>query len=758
MRTRQATLLLAWLGLGALAATAQTTGTATSLGGSYAKRAPWLRASQPTGVRAVHASGQTFVTWQEKSHLVGESYRVHRAPFPFTDVRQPGVVDLGYRLFEQSGELYSDRVVDPEACEHGVIECGRPNKPIECFRPRLVERHWIPDGADGAREVARGEGLFVWTLDCPDFNANECQATSGTYWYAVTTVDEFGIENPRVSALNRSSVSEGIAEPLPVEIPRAFLDCSDPNYCPKENLSDDNPLPTGVHAFLQYMDLRRFNPTFAAPNVTNCWWGEDPGRVHVQNALQYAFLYTVAEPDPLIVGCSGPYPVVLELHSHGGVAKDQLYGNAGVNAYSDGCALKIQPYDIGDTWWYGFSSTFDYRTPQDVCPTDLCGEIGDDYPPLPPFERVVTSGPIVNYTEARVLRMIYDLMRAPLAGYPVDPNRVYVEGHSMGGSGALSMALRYPNVFAAAAVGKPMTDYDAYLTGVAPDPDNDFRFEFAQRWGAWPQLAATSSLSLLEMQTIGPAGWADHLKAWDGIAAYDWMDHVRQMKSPSRQVLDTVPFGIKAGFADQTLPYPSQAQPFYQPTGFGNLGRTWGGEIDCSGHGGKPHAGMPPALTSSATNPTPATFSDHGIVRNESLPGFKDLTGGHYPQPQSTCCQAPCNPSGPRQFYFDLIWSSSWYAWDTDYGLPRDEPARWEVSLKWTGSFSPPPTVTIVPRRLQQFVVNPDFSYRWSNVELGTGAMIQPLSAPFQPLPNGLIEIQGVELTPNGNRIILVRN
>jgi hypothetical protein len=327
----------------------------------------------------------------------------------------------------------------------------------------------------------------------------------------------------------------------------------------------------------------------------------------------------------------------------------------------------------------------------------------------------------------------------------------------MGGSGALSLALRYPNVFAAAAVGKPMTDFGDYLTGVAPEPSSDFRFELARRWGAWPALAATSGLPLLEMASTAPAGWAAPLAPWDGTQVYAWMDHVAQMKDFQRRRLDSAPFGIKSGWADDVLPYPTQGHPFFQATGFGNLGRTWGGVIDCGGHGGQAHAGMPPSLTIKTGNPSPASFADHSVVRDETVPGFSELTGGNYPAPPTTCCDAPCSQTGARRYYHDLIWSSSWFAWDTDYGPPRDEPGRWEVSVKWLGSFSPPPKVTIVPRRVQQFQVDPDASYRWTNVELGTGVVVQPPSAPFQPLPSGELPVQGVQLSPQGNRIIIVR-
>ena len=45
--------------------------------------------------------------------------------------------------------------------------------------------------------------------------------------------------------------------------------------------------------------------------------------------------------------------------------------------------------------------------------------------------------------------------------YHVDENRIHGHGSSMGGSGMLSLGMRYPNVFAAVYAGVPMTDYAA---------------------------------------------------------------------------------------------------------------------------------------------------------------------------------------------------------------------------------------------------------------------------------------------------------
>jgi pimeloyl-ACP methyl ester carboxylesterase len=416
--------------------------------------------------------------------------------------------------------------------------------------------------------------------------------------------------------------------------------------------------------------------------------------------------------------------------------------------------VKIVPHDPGDTWWFGFSEDFDYRKPTATCPVVVCAEAGGTYPPQPPYLDIPASGDIVNYTEARVLRMVFDLLRNPPFQRTLDFDRVYVEGSSMGGSGALQFALRYPNVFAAAAAGKSMTDYGDYMIMPPPPaPESDLRHELPRRWGAYPDLAGSSGLPLLGVRTTGPGKWAEHLAPFDGTVVWDWMDHIYQITSGTGHALDNAPFGVNAGFQDDIIPYPHQGEPFF--SAFGNLGRSWGGKIGCGGHGGPSHAGMPPSLTASATNPVPGPFSDYNVRRVETIPGFVALTAAHYPTPPTTCCNS-CQPTpGPYYYFHDLIWSSSWYGWDQP---PVDTPEQWEMSIKWTGSFAPPPTVDIVPRRLTFFDVEPGALYSWMNVEIGTGTVVQPASAPITPGAfTGLLRLVGIQLTPPGNRIILVK-
>src|SRR5258708_36630839 len=61
---------------------------------------------------------------------------------------------------------------------------------------------------------------------------------------------------------------------------------------------------------------------------------------------------------------------------------------------------------------------------------------------------------VVNYTERRLLAYLEHFESL----YPIDRNRVYVMGGSMGGTGTTSLALRYPNIFAAGDAKKAATN------------------------------------------------------------------------------------------------------------------------------------------------------------------------------------------------------------------------------------------------------------------------------------------------------------
>src|SRR5262245_48036226 len=67
-----------------------------------------------TGIKLVHKSGQTFITWNEAANS-DTIYHVYRSWHTITDVHATGVVLIG-TVGQDSGEFYADRVQDGSSC------------------------------------------------------------------------------------------------------------------------------------------------------------------------------------------------------------------------------------------------------------------------------------------------------------------------------------------------------------------------------------------------------------------------------------------------------------------------------------------------------------------------------------------------------------------------------------------------------------------------------------------------------------------
>jgi pimeloyl-ACP methyl ester carboxylesterase len=104
--------------------------------------------------------------------------------------------------------------------------------------------------------------------------------------------------------------------------------------------------------------------------------------------------------------------------------------------------------------------------------------------------------------------MVYDLMRNPI-GPSVDQQRIYLFGHSMGGTGALAFAERYPNVFAATYSGQPVTLFRA-TTG-----------ENENSPGLTAKPRGSQELNL-PVAITAPNHWAEHLQQYNGVGVFDW--------------------------------------------------------------------------------------------------------------------------------------------------------------------------------------------------------------------------------------------
>jgi hypothetical protein len=523
---------------------------------------------------------------------------------------------------------------------------------------------------DDAAALGEDTGLLVWTLASADFSGG----TTGVAYYAVTLVEQEVEDTNHLAAT--AAVAEGVADPLPVRI-ETFP-------------AQDGPNGEGGagHVMIQYMDLRNWNPTFHAPHERNGWYGLDNLSPAVTGAIQYAYDYVVVEP----FCATASAPLYLSLHGWDG--NTYAPRTADPDAYS-WCAYKVFPVDVSETWFLGFARDCDYRTGA------LPG--GGDA--------------VVNFTEQRILRMVFDTLRHPPGSASVDTNRVYVFGGSMGGSGALALALRYPNVFAAAYASQPMTDY-RHQGDYGGTP---WRNDVEWKWGTVAQN--------LPMVLRAPADWADHLQAFAGTGVWDWQNHQRwATNTPARE---KVPLGIGHGTNDYVIEWPSQGRPVYPALDGGRL--CWGGSVTDGGHSWMGFNGLPQPI---GPSPSLAPFQNFTVVKNEPVAGWSDGSAN-----------APLPPDAPGSYFLDVEWSASWMPWA---GAPVDATNRLELALR---SDAGELTLDVTPRRLDRFPHEPMTRVLWRNIPVGSNVPVQ--AGTLAADAHGLYTVTGFLVTATGNRLVL---
>ncbi|HEY5571853.1 MAG TPA: prolyl oligopeptidase family serine peptidase [Anaerolineales bacterium] len=656
-------------------------------GVSVVKGAPLVQAEQPipdTGMATIylplvstpqpvafHRSGQTFLSWPERPAGHGEVYRIYRSNQPITPDNLPQATFLA-EVGRDSARFYANRYRDLST---GV------------WGPRYTDRLVIE--TDGS-PVQRGWGLLVWTPDSQDFGG----ATGGTGYYAISVTPPGEAESfyPNMVA---GPVSEAVAEPLPVEITSPSISIGE-----------------GGHVYIQYMDLRSWNPTFHAPNATNDYYGLDPADPDLFHSLQYAYDYAIYAPNRDLCGGNIPSQIPVFFHLHGW-RDNAVPPEEGYRSQDRLCAYGIYPIDVTDTWYFGFAQGNDYRLRTEPAAGDV----------------------IVNYTEQRILRMLYDLMRNP-PGPAVDQQRIYVAGQSMGGTGSLAFAERYANVFAAAYASQPMTNFRTAGTA-----KSDWTADASVKWGR-PELNLPIAIS-------APAGWADQLQEYNGVGVWDWQDlgdSAAAANLKSRLWDEMTPLGVVHGSKDDVVLWSTQGQPFY--AAFQNSHRPWGGLITANPHQWEYYRGLPPSLADLGKSQISAyrPFWNLQVIRDETVPGLSNLSGN-----------SPIPPAGAGDVYNQTIkWSSSWDPWDVP---PVDVPNRWQISLCsvaagsldcGTGEWQ---TVDVTPRRVQHFQIIPGKVYTWQNRRatndnlIGTGTVTAD--------GDGLITVTGFRVSPKGNRLVI---
>lgn len=575
--------------------------------------------SLPGAIQAFHRSGQTFLTWAERTDLTGEEYRVYRDTAPLsagnlTPARRIAQLPEGTSIYYTERMRAEDPVYAPET--NGGYASLR-NYIINPLGPQLSDN----------------TGLFVWTT-------GETQSS----YYAVTTV----VGEQEVFLGATGALQETLADPEPV-------------------LVWESPSGYG-RVYTQFMDFAHWNTTFE----------NTPGPT-------YAYNYFVGMPNLEVCNEVIPasYAAIIHIEGYG-----TRYEAAAASHYF--CALEIWCDDGLRTWYYGYSATHDYRQ----------------------TEAPVTTGPIVNFTEQRIQRALYDTLR-DARYHSADAGRVYAYGESMGGSGSLSLGLRYPNVFAAVYCGQPMTNY--YTA------DTWYENDLLPRWGSRE----------LNLPIENRGVYAAHLARYNGTGVWNWMNHHRQLLE--RRGDECALIGLDHGNQDDTIVWETQGRPAYQ---YFHLGRrAFSASIIASGHAWAGFIGAGPDM-----GEINGPFFGMSVIKNETIPGLTYASGSLPPVPDNTAVGG---------YNLNLEWSASWNAWA---GPPVDTPTRWEIAVR---SLEGAQTVDITPRRCQQFVITPGTQYLWTNLALATGDTVA--NGLVTCTTDGIIIVSAVQVTQEGNRLILER-
>ena len=198
----------------------------------------------------------------------------------------------------------------------------------------------------------------------------------------------------------------------------------------------------------------------------------------------------------------------------------------------------------------------------------------------------------------------------------------------MGGSGSLALALRYPNLFAAAHAGEPMTNYAAADgAGGTTSWVNDVEW----KWG--------SRAANLPIRNVGR--YAAHLAAYDGMGVWDWQNHQAQLVS--RRGDDAALISLNHGTRDTVIAWASQGQPVYAAFYAGR--RAFSAAVEDADHTWLGFAGSGPML---AYETTWAPFHGWQARRGETVPGLSYATGS-----------SPVPPAGPASYNLNLEWSAT---------------------------------------------------------------------------------------------------
>jgi pimeloyl-ACP methyl ester carboxylesterase len=346
-------------------------------------------------------------------------------------------------------------------------------------------------------------------------------------------------------------------------------------------------------------------------------------------------------------GSDAKLPLVLSLHGFGDTW-EAIVGNA--DWFPD--AFVLIPNDPLGSWFYGYSDQLPGGDPN--------------------------RGTVVNYTERRLLAYLEHFQ----AKYPIDPNRIFVVGGSMGGTGATMLALRYPRIFAGADARK----------GATNRVHCKWRSQCETLWGSV----------------------ASKVKNDAGVNVWDWQNMAWYA---AHHHADATWLRTYHGREDVSIPYRQVAgPPGVQPMSFYAALEKFGIGHQCiwdgSSHSRKPE----PAFTADDWW-DPLTDATCFLRLDRSFPAFSGFSRDDDPGTGAGDAVGTDNDLGDNTYDGDKQGGlNRFLRWNTTTIV--DEPARYAIELELSsganGYHGDGETVDVTPRRLQRFAVKPGARYAWT--------------------------------------------
>jgi chitodextrinase/pimeloyl-ACP methyl ester carboxylesterase len=355
-------------------------------------------------------------------------------------------------------------------------------------------------------------------------------------------------------------------------------------------------------------------------------------------------------------------------------------------------------YDNLQTWWSGCRDNYKTQTKR-------------------------ADGVFVPYTENRILYYI-DFVKKY---YHIDNDRVYVRGGSMGGTGAMSFGLKYPDVVASvhAVVGCPNWRFNIH------EVDENYQVT-REGW-----------------RNEGKILWGDfddNVLHENGIPMWDWMNAGWYARNHNEMPFLAMDNGKRDG-SIVFFPIPG----FYKDMSdsrHGFCARFYDG-----GHSGY-------------LSPFAIHFGT--IVKDESFPAFQNMRidddPGDIHEPTGMAALDSFSPrifsgdiAGEINGYRTIQWARERYQFDSsDIDDMVDQPDLYEIAFRLNDNSDVDHVITdITPRRLQQFVITQGLPYYWENKRLSTGEIIQ--NGIVTGDNESLLTIQNfmIEKSETGNKLIL---